>query len=156
MKISMDLSVKSIMAAAEKLRAYARKLEEGTGRIEERLSEVAADEARTHFDGDVSVEALPNGVRASGESVVFQEFGAGARISDPFPGGADVGFEIRRGAYSDLHGGEYAQSGYESWHYRGEEYRYVTPRNGLFYGMMKAKEESANIVREVLEAHDQH
>lgn len=151
MTISMDLSKKSILKAAKELKKYAKQLKKAESEISARLSEIAADEAKNHFDSEVMVTAGNNGVTASGYSVVFQEFGAGARISDPFPGGADVDFEIRRGAYSDLHNGEYAQSGYEMWHHDGEEYRYATPGNGLFYGMMEAKEQAAEVVKEVLE-----
>lgn len=150
MKISMDLSRKSIQAAAKALADYAKHLKDCETAITERLSEIAAEEAAEHFDEDVTVTPTANGVLATGPSVVFQEFGAGARVSDPFDGGADVSFEIRRGAYSDLHDGEYAQSGYEMWHHDGIEYRYVTPGNGLFYGMMKAREEAPNIAKEVL------
>lgn len=150
MKISMTLDPESIKKAAKELKDYAKHLRLAENEISLRMSQTAAEEARTHYDSDVAVEATTHGVLAAGDSVVFQEFGAGARISDPFEDGADVGFEIRRGVYSDLHHGEYAQSGYESWHYRGVEYRYVTPTNALFYGMMKAKEEGPKIAKEVL------
>lgn len=150
-KISFSLDPASIQQAAKELEAYAKKLRDSELWIDQRLNQIAADEARQHYDGNVAVAAMDHGVMAAGESVVFQEFGAGSRISDPFPGGADVDFEIRRGAYSDLHEGEYAQTGYEYWHYRGERYEYQTPRNGLFYGMEKAKDEAAQVVREVLE-----
>ena len=154
-KIRMTLDPDSIAKAAKQLRDYAKKLKASTLWIDQRLNQVAADEARTHFDGDVTVIPQDHSVVAMGPGVVFQEFGAGSRISDPYPGGASVDFDIRRGAYSDLHQGEYAQSGYEMWHYNGEEYRYVTPTNALFHGMMKAREEAAQIIREELEAkHD--
>lgn len=146
----MSLSPASIKNAADELKKYAKHLRDCESHIAERMSEEAAEEAAEHFDEDVSVEALANGVRATGNSVVFQEFGAGSRISDPFPDGADVDFDIRRGAYSDLHNGEYAQTGYEMWHHDGLEYRYVTPRNGLFYGMMHARDRAKDIAKEVL------
>lgn len=150
MKISMDLSPTSIEKAAEQLRQYAKRLREASDEIDSRLSTEAAEETATHYDADIMVEALEHGVRASGESVVFQEFGAGARISDPFPDGADIGVDIRRGSYSEMNMGEYWQSGYEQWHYGGEEYHYVTPTNALFYGMTRAKERAAEVTREVL------
>ena len=151
MKISFSLDPKSIQEAADELMEYSKKLRRAEFMIDQKLSQIAAEEAGKHFDGDVTVSALDHGVMATGESVVFQEFGAGSRISDPFPDGADVDFEIRRGAYSDLNGGEYAQTGYEYWHHNGERYEYQTPRNGLFYGMMAAKENAAEAVKEVLE-----
>ena len=151
MKISMNLSRKSIQAAAKALADYAKHLKDCETAITERLSEIAAEEAAEHFDEDVTVTSTANGVLATGPSVVFQEFGACAAVRDPLPGGADVSFEIRRGAYSDLHYGEYAQSGYKSWHHNGTEYTEVVPNHGLFYGMMKAKEEAPRIAKEVLE-----
>lgn len=150
MIIEMDLSPSSIRSAANELKKYADHLKACESHIAERLSDEAAEEAAEYFDDGVSVEALANGVRATGESVVFQEFGAGLTISDPFPDGADVSFQIRRGAYSDLHQGEYAQTGYELWHHDGIEYRYVIPKHGLFYAMMRAKERAKDVAKEVL------
>ena len=149
--ITMSLDPKDCTKAAKELEKYARYLERATGEIDLRMSQEAAEEARTHFDEDVTVTAMDHGVIASGESVVFQEFGAGARISDPYPDGADVGIEIRRGAYSDLNGGEYTETGYQYWHHDGERYEYVTPVNGLFHGMMAAKERAAEIAKEVIQ-----
>lgn len=148
MKIRIDLSPASAERAAEQLRAYAQQLLTASDTISRRLSEEAAEEARQHYGPEVTVEALDHGVRASGEEVVFQEFGAGARISDPFPGGADIGVDIRRGSYSEMNEGEYFRSGYELWHHDGEEYRYVTPTNALFYGMMRAKDMAAEVAKE--------
>ena len=148
-KITISLDPRDIDALADELRRYAGEMPEMASEVTRRLSETAASEARSLYSNDVTVEAIENGVVASGESVVFEEFGAGARISDPFPGGADVDFEIRRGAYSDLHGGEYARTGYDHWHHGGVRYEYVTPTNALFFGMEKAREEALQTAREV-------
>lgn len=150
--IQCKLSEKSLLYAAKRLERLADRLERGaiTSEITRRVSEAAADEARNHFSADITVMPHDHGVTAVGEQVVFEEFGAGARISDPYPGGTDAGIEIRRGAYSDLYGGEYAQTGYQFWHHDGERYEYVTPVNGLFHGMMKAKDEAPGIIEEVL------
>lgn len=148
MKISVSLG--HLDRAVRQLEKYAKKLEQCPEEIDRRLSEIAADEARTHFRGGVTVSAEPHGVIATGDSVVFQEFGAGARISDPFPDGADVDFEVRRGAYSDLHEGPYAESGYEYWTFGGRRYEYVTPTNAMFHGMMEARAQAGAVVKEVL------
>lgn len=148
-KISFSLDPREIERAAKELRDYAASLSVRAMELDRKLSEEAANEARAHYSGAVTVEPTDRGVMAYGQEVVFEEFGAGARISDPFPGGADVSFEIRRGAYSDLHNGEYAKSGYEAWHHNGERYEYVTPRNGLFYGMEQARSMAADIAEEV-------
>lgn len=150
--IRCRLSERSLTEVAKQLEKLADKLEQGevSHEVVRRVSEVAAEEARSHFGTDVTVSAHDSGVIATGESVVFEEFGAGARISDPYPDGTDAAIEIRRGAYSDLHQGEYARSGYKEWHHDGERYEYVTPVNGLFHGMMKAKEEAPGIIEEVL------
>lgn len=153
-KISFNLDPRDIRDLANELRRYAKEMQDMADDVTVRLSEVAADEARSHYSSDVTVEATSNGVTATGESVVFEEFGAGARISDPFPGGADVSFEIRRGAYSDLNEGEYARTGYDHWHHDGQIYQYVTPTNALFYGMERAKEEAARVAREVFSQDD--
>lgn len=148
-EITVSLDPKDIDELAKQLRKYAGEMQEMAGRVTERLSEIAADTARELYSEEIAVEATGNGVVATGESVVFEEFGAGARISDPYPGGTDAGIEIRRGAYSDLHGGEYAKTGYDHWHHAGEVYRYVTPTNALFFGMEKARDEAGRIAREV-------
>lgn len=148
-KIRISLNPSDLDELAKQLRQYAKQLPEMADEMTARLSEEAATVARQHFSNDVTVDATANGVTATGESVVFEEFGAGARISDPFPDGADVDFEIRRGAYSDLHNGEYSQTGYQYWHHDGERYEYVTPRNGLFYGMQAAREKIKEIAEEV-------
>ena len=150
-KFEAVLSPASLKQMAKDLRTYAAELRLDAVEISHKLSEVAADEARAHFSPNVTVTAGENGVIAVGQSVVFEEFGAGARISDPYPGGADVDFEIRRGAYSDLYGGEYAQSEYQEWHHDGETYEYITPVNGLFHGMMAAMDSAPEIAKEVLE-----
>lgn len=150
MTIRMKLDPKEIRKAAQALREYATKLEDSTEEIQSKLCRVAAAEAAKHFDEDVTVTPAGDRVIAEGESVVFQEFGAGARVFNPYPDGGDVGIEVRQGAYSDLHYGEYAQNAYEFWHHDGKVYEYVEPRNGLFHGMMQALEDAPDIVREVL------
>lgn len=140
----------SIRRLQRELEKKAKKLKDQADEITRRLSIEAANEASKHFSEGVMVESTGAGVLATGDSVVFEEFGAGSRISDPFPGGADVSFEIRRGAYSDLNGGEYAQSGYQQWHYGGEVYEYITPGNGLFYASETVKDHAAEIAEEVL------
>lgn len=133
------------------LAKYARTLDRKCDKLVEELAREAADEARAHFSADVSVTSEGGTVRASGQSVVFEEFGAGARISDPFPGGADVDFEIRRGAYSDMVGGMYAATGYHHWMHDGQYYEYVTPVNGLFYGMEHARDMEDEVGRKVFQ-----
>ena len=152
MRIEFDLSPESIEKAARELREYAERLRNAESTISERLSEIAADTARDHYSEYVMVDTVPGGgVLACGDSVVFEEFGAGSRISDPYPDGADVDFEIRKGAFSDLHNGPYAQSGYSHWWYGGKWMRYITPRNALFYGLEEARSREAEVAREVLQ-----
>ena len=149
MKISGSLG--HLDRAVKQLERYAKKLEQCPEEIDRRLSEIAADEARSRYRGGVTVTAEDHGVIAEGDSVAFQEFGAGARISDPFPDGADVSFEIRKGSWSDAHEGPYKQSGYKYWTFGGRTYTYIEPTNALFYGMEKAKEEAGRIAREVFD-----
>lgn len=150
MKATVHLDPAELEQLAYELRRYAQHLRDSEAVITERLSEEAAKVASSLYSGEVTVEPTARGVTATGPGVVFEEFGAGARISDPFPGGAGVSFEIRRGAYSDLNEGEYQATGYEYWHHDGELYRYVTPRNALFYAKEHVKEIAPQIVREVL------
>lgn len=149
MRIDIKLGPDSIRDAAEMLESYANRLKNAAEAIQTELCKTAATEAARHFDGDVTVMPAGDRVTATGESVVFQEFGAGAAVRDPYPDGAEVDFEIRRGAYSDMMGGEYAQTKYEYWHHDGEKYTQVVPVHGLFYGMMAAKDAIPEIVKGV-------
>lgn len=150
MKMKVSLDPKSIRDAENKLWELVSKLSQCSDDIASELCKRAANEAAKHFDGDVTVMPAGDRVIAEGESVVFQEFGAGSRISNPYPDGGDVSFEVRQGAYSDLHEGDYAQNAYEFWHHGHEEYEYIEPRNGLFYGMMQAIDDAPEVTREVL------
>ena len=134
----IEVSLDKLQKLADELLRLADRIDKAPKSVNAMLVAAAAEEARNHYSDRITVEETENAVRATGNSVAFEEFGAGARISDPFPDGADVDFEIRKGAYSDLHEGEYAKSGYESWHHGGEEYKYVTPTNALFYARERA------------------
>ena len=148
--IYTDLDPYHLAWAADKLREYAQALRYTAKMLPDDLSEVAAEEAREHYTPDIVVTTGEGAVSASGENVVFEEFGAGARISDPFPGGTDADMEIRRGAYSDLVGGPYAENDYEYWMHDGERYEYVTPTNALFYGMEAARGQAAEKASKIL------
>ena len=134
---------------ADELRAYAAKLRESGPKISERLAEVAAEEARGHFSAGIAVDHTENKVIATGDYAIFQEFGAGAAVEDPFPGGSDVSVKIDFAEYSRKNGGELFRT-QRSWHFGGKEYFYVTPTHGLFHGMEKARAEAGKIAREVL------
>ena len=149
MKISVSLG--NLDRAVKQLERYAKKLESSTDEIDRRLSEIAADEARERYRGGIAVTAEEHGVTATGDSVVFQEFGAGATVVDPFPGGADVtSIEIMQGSYSRERRGPYWASGYESWEFGGRAYTQVEPTNALFFGMLEAKDRAGEVAREVL------
>lgn len=90
MKISMSLSEKSIDDAIRKLEQYQRGLESKSQLLKERLASLGYEIASMQFgsalyDGtnDVSVELLDDGnkliIQASGETVLFIEFGTGVR-----------------------------------------------------------------------------
>ena len=135
---------------ADDLRAYAAKLRESGPKISERLAEVAAEEAKGYFGSHITVYADENKAIALGDYAIFQEFGAGAAVEDPFPGGSDMTVRIEQGAYSDEHEGEYTRTGYQYWHFGGRKYTEVVPTHGMFHGMEKARAEAGNIAREVL------
>ena len=83
----------------------------------------------------VTVEKAPDGfiLRASGDAVVFFEFGAGSRTDPSNRFAKEMPFEVRRGSFSDSKNppGPYARSGYRSWEFAGVRYEYVEPRNGM-------------------------
>ncbi len=102
MKIHVDLNPSSIDRAIKQLQDYQKKLDEKAQEVAKRLADIGATRARIDFsnapyDGnkefDVTVENVDNGYRvlASGESVLFVEFGAGITYGHGHPQEAEFG-----------------------------------------------------------------
>lgn len=142
----------------ESLMRMAGDLEDLAGRLtgpamkeaDEKLAAMGAETAQENFGPDITVTADGNRIIANGEQVVFLEFGAGATTVDMW--GADLGFEIDRGSYSDEHDGEYAKSGYEMWHHAGQEYEYIQPTYAMFRAKLQIQRDAAEEIRKVVNA----
>lgn len=100
--INIKLSSRSIQAAVDELNAYKESIDKKLDLLCRRLAEMGAVKvslgyARAIYSGDkdisVTVEQIPDGyaIVASGESVLFVEFGAGARYGDGHPLAGEYG-----------------------------------------------------------------
>ena len=87
----------------------------------------------------VTVEPIENGfaINASGDAVVFLEFGAGSAVNGGNRYAEYMPFEVRPGSYSEVHYDpqtgsprpSYHLDGY--WEFGGVHYTEVYPRNGM-------------------------
>ena len=118
MIVHIDIGdVASIQAAADQLHAYAASLDAKAKEICERLAAIGATRASLDYarvplhgfrDVSISVEETDKGYKilASGESVLFLEFGAGKRMGygHPDPGDFGPGTFPGKGHWDDPHG----------------------------------------------------
>lgn len=115
MKISMSLSPSSIDRAIQQLEEYKRGLEQKAEKLRSRLVDIGYQVATVGFgsaiyDGtnDVSVETNLEGnngkvvIKASGEVVMFIEFGAGVAYPDSHPQASEMG--MTHGTYGKGYG----------------------------------------------------
>lgn len=107
------------------------------------LVDEATEIAQVCFEGDTDVrvtyEETENGYQivASGEDVVFQEFGAGTRTYSEHPLAQNMPVRIEPGSWSELHSQQFSKRGW--WEHNGVRYEideWVTPH----LGMMAANE----------------
>lgn len=128
MKIRVSLNPDSIDAAIRQLEEYQKGLETKAKLLCERLAAAGYQVASfgfgsAQYDGtnDVSVELLNDGeklvIKASGEVVMFVEFGAGVHYADDYPSEVKsrVPDIVGRGQYGKGHGKQ------ETWAYYGDD-----------------------------------
>ena len=148
--------VGSIIQAQREQERILKEFDEKVDRFLKEVAKIGERAAQSAYGNavTVSVAEIENGyeIRADGKSVVFIEFGAGSAVNPANRYANEVsaqgGFEIRKGSYSDMNGGEYAQTGYHFWHFGGVQYTKVEPRNG----MQKAYEAIAREMKDVAKA----
>jgi len=138
--------------------AYKKRIEQKTDELAKRLAELGATSAslgfaRALYDGnndfEITIEHQGNGhyvVKASGESVLFVEFGAGVTMGNGHPEAADNG--MGPGTYP----GQTHANDPNGWWYRDEDkyahHSYGNPPNMPMYNAVKNIEQELQRIAE--------
>lgn len=151
---NIDLSDKGIKELQNGLKEYDKWIKKKSDELCKRLAEMGAQKAEVNFaaayyDGDedhtISVEPRDGGyaVRASGETVLFVEFGTGlVGYGHPEAHGMGPGTYPGKGHWNDPNG----------WYYAHGKKSHGNPPNMPMYTTVKELEqELARVVREVFE-----
>ena len=157
---------KSIDEAIKEIKKNKQDLQEKAKRVCKRLAEVGLSVARIYFipeawsgntDVTLTVEPIPNGYKlvASGEDVLFMEFGAGVT--------AGLGYDTKEitppvditpGSWSKQHNGQFWQTYQENpanghWYYRKQEFDGIAPQMGMYHASKESKAQIEKVVKEV-------
>lgn len=161
MKIEISLNDKSINQAIKELEKYKRDLENKARIVVERLASLGATNASLGFaravtsenDVQVTVEWVDSNtmrIRATGEEVLFIEFGAGITYGYGHPMAQELGYgpgtyptKLAKGKWDNPNGWWYSKDG-------NPKHTYGNPPNAVMYDTMKMIErEAERVVREV-------
>ena len=163
MKITIDpFDEKSIDAGIEEIAKYKKWVLEKERVLRERLSMIGASVASIEFSraiyngtNDVSVRVEDNGRRATiyaeGESVLFIEFGSGAKYGYGHPEAGKYGYGP--GTYSDGPDGKGHWDDPNGWYYEHGKKSYGNPpAMAMVHARDKIVEQLTQIAREVFKA----
>ena len=156
--------IPSIIRAAKEVEDYAKWMEKKSDELCKRLAELGRDVAVTAYasgeadgndDVDVTVEKVGNAnyiIRASGSQTYFIEFGAGVTAGEGYDTSViEPPVDITPKSWSATKGtGEYANSKEGYWHYKGERYKQVVPRKGMYLAVKEIESRMREIAKEVL------
>lgn len=161
-RIKIGLSSRSIQAAINEMEAYKNSIDTKMNLLCRRLAEMGAVKvsigyARAIYSGDkhisVSVEQTPTGyaIVASGESVLFVEFGAGAKYGHGHPQNSEFG--MGPGTYPSDKGHWNDPKGWYIPKAHGGGHTYGNPPSAVMYETAKdLREAILNAAREVFSA----
>ena len=98
----------------------------------------------------VTTEPVANGymITASGEDVLFIEFGAGDQAGSENSSYDAVPASARPGSYSETHAQMYSRYGY--WYFGGHRFTTVAPSPAFYYAYEYMVQNLPRIIREVL------
>lgn len=161
MKIEISLNDKSINQAIKELEKYKRDLDNKARIVVERLASLGATNASLGFaravttenDVQVTVEWVDSNtmrIRATGEEVLFIEFGTGITYGYGHPMAQELGYgpgtyptKLAKGKWDNPNGWWYSKDG-------NPKHTYGNPPNAVMYDTMKMIErEAERVVREV-------
>lgn len=155
--IQIDLSSESIEMAIRRLKEVQENLREGVGELINTLANEGAEQANAAYgdwpvkaEAEVDEEENIGYINVDGDMPLIAEFGAGDATLDP-----STLFEnspvtpVAPGTYSLLEGSqEYYKTG--QWHFGGQIYNEVFPRQGLHMAKVFITENSTEIAQEVI------
>lgn len=154
--IEISLSKTSIQKAINELERTKKRLMKKLKIVAERLAQEGARAAEAAYGSPVavSVEEIEDGyaILASGDAVVFLEFGAGDATDSGHPYAkalAPEGVAVVRGSWSREHANQYATQGW--WLFGGIRMTEVIPRRGLLMASQEMSQVADRICREVFE-----
>ena len=161
MKIEISLNDKSINQAIKELEKYKRDLDNKARIVVERLASLGATNASLGFaravtsenDVQVTVEWVNSNtmrIRATGEEVLFIEFGTGITYGYGHPMAQELGYgpgtyptKLAKGKWDNPNGWWYSKDG-------NPKHTYGNPPNAVMYDTMKMIErEAERVVKEV-------
>ena len=136
-KIDIDINdPNSIDEAVKAFHEATAGLDEKINRFLTELAEIGRSAAEQTDGSAIDVTVQKSGddewvIRASGDAVVFFEFGAGKATDSGERYAKEMPFRVEVGSYSDENGGEFAASGYQFWHFGGRPYSEIKQRPGM-------------------------
>ena len=162
--ISFDIfDIESVRKAARDVADLNKWIDETSKELCRRLAELGRDVAVTAYadagaegNDDVHVEVVEEGnlfiVRAYGSQVYFVEFGAGVAAGEGYDTSVIAPpVDITPGSWSRTQGtGEFANSKEGYWHYQGERYTEIVPRQGMAQAAKEITRNIETIAKEVL------
>lgn len=156
-RITIELSEAGIANAIRELEQYRDDVENAVQDVEHRLAVIGRDKAEDNYAGsyntlagntDVTVEAEGSKVVASGEDLMFNEFGAGTTAGQhPWAGKAPV--DVSPGSWSATHAQEFTQRG--RWYYNDVRYTNIFPSRSLYLAFSYMRQNVQRIAREVFD-----
>lgn len=133
------------------LEKYLKSLDGKVDALLKRIAEIGATAARAAYGSavPVNVEKIDGGYRivATGDAVVFLEFGAGTMTDISNRYSSVMPFPVYPGSYSEENNGEFAK--YGRWHFGGRTYEYVMPRGGMNAAYEEMMVEIRTAIKEV-------
>lgn len=158
-KIAVSLSNDSIKGAVKELRRYARWVAKKEAELRTRLATIGATAASIQFSraiyngsNDVAVRVDNTGsvavIYAEGKSVVFIEFGSGAKYGYGHPQAGEFGFGP--GTYSDGPDGKGHWDDPKGWYYAPGQHSYGNPpAMAMYKAVQEITEQVTKIAKEV-------
>lgn len=158
-KIAVSLSNDSIKGAVKELRRYARWVAKKEAELRTRLATIGATAASIQFSraiyngsNDVTVRVDNTGsvavIYAEGKSVVFIEFGSGAKYGYGHPQAGEFGFGP--GTYSDGPDGKGHWDDPKGWYYAPGQHSYGNPpAMAMYKAVQEITEQVTKIAKEV-------
>ncbi|MBQ6479731.1 MAG: hypothetical protein IJI45_01310 [Anaerolineaceae bacterium] len=155
-KIVIDINdPKTINAAIRELDKIQKKFDAKVDKFLEEIAEIGRNAAQQEYGTKaVTVTKEPTGdggwvIRASGDAVVFFEFGAGKATDATERYAGEMPFPVHVGSYSIANGGEFAATGFEVWHFGGQPYHEVEQRPGMLRAYEAIMQEIPNVAKRV-------